>query len=192
MSTRSILQFGAPELRQKARPVNSFNKQLRLLIDEMAETLEGKEDGAALAAPQIGVLRRVVVISYENDYLELINPEIIAADGESTEYEGCLSFSGYVGLVRRSNSITLRYLTRNGNERVLERDGSLARCIQHEIDHLDGVLFVDRMVTESLVHSKTDMTISRQSVLDLSNGQIPQARENAIWTENGKGGVPPR
>ncbi len=179
MSILQIARFGNPILRQTARPVNSFNKNLHSLLDSMTSTLKQCEDGAALAATQVSVLKRVVVVDYEDDHLELINPEILAGDDIQSEYEGCLSLPGYAGLVPRFNFVRLKYYDRKGRDNVIERRGMLARCFQHEIDHLDGVLFVDMMTADQLVHSKTDTTISRQSVLDITNGLIPDVLARA-------------
>lgn len=160
-----ILLFGEPALRQKAKPVTVFHRKLQNTIDSMADTLKRREDGAAVAAPQLGILKRIVVIDYEGEYLELINPEITASSGEQTDYEGCLSLPGYFGRVKRFEKVSVKYLDRCGKEHQIERSGKMARCLQHEIDHLDGILFVDRMTDEYLINSDDDEKISVDSVL---------------------------
>lgn len=164
-----ILLFGDPILRQKAKPVIVFHHKLHTLIDSMANTLDNREDGAALAANQVGILKRIVVIDYEDEYLELINPEIIDFSGKQSKYEGCLSYPGYVGLVNRYETVTLKYYDRNGIENTIERNGNLAICLQHEIDHLDGILFIDKVEEKYLIHSETKAKIDLNEVLALSN-----------------------
>jgi peptide deformylase len=171
MSKLKIIKFGNPVLRQVAKPVTVFHRKLHQLIDAMAETLERRSDGAALAAPQVDVLKRVVVIHYENEYLELINPQITAYAGEQVDYEGCLSFFGYLGMVPRHETVTVQFVTRYGEPQTIERQGRMARCIQHELDHLDGVLFIDRMDTDHLIHPEKETKIPLQTVLDLANGK---------------------
>ncbi len=140
-----IILFGNPVLRQGSLPVVRFGKRLHDLLDTMHATLAADDDGAALAAPQISVLNRVVVISVEEDFLELVNPEILEARGEIVGPEGCLSLPGYTGNVRRAEEVTVKFFNRFGKEIIATRSGFMARGIQHEIDHLDGILFIDRM-----------------------------------------------
>lgn len=151
----NIIEFGNPALRQKAKPVTVFHKKLSLLIDSIAETLYNSDDGAALAANQVGELKRIIVIDYENEYFEMINPEILESSGEQTAQEGCLSFPGYTGLVTRAETVKVRYYNRSREENIIERSGKMARCIQHEIDHLDGILFVDRVTEDFLLNNET-------------------------------------
>lgn len=167
-----IILFGDPALRQKAKPVIVFHHKLHNIIDSMATTLDNRDDGAALAANQIGILKRIVVINYEDEYLELINPEIISSSGKQTKYEGCLSYPGYVGLVSRSETVKVKYFDRNGIENVIEKSGNFAICLQHEIDHLDGILFIDKVEEKHIVHSDTKMKVDLDEVLDISNGKL--------------------
>lgn len=164
-----ILLFGDPILRQKAKPVIVFHHKLHSMIDNMADTLDARDDGAAIAANQVGVLKRIIVINYENEYLELINPEIISFSGKQSKYEGCLSYPGYVGLVSRYENIKVRYYNRNGIENFIERNGNLSICIQHEIDHLDGILFIDRVEEKHLIHSETKEKINLDDVVEIAN-----------------------
>lgn len=174
-----IVTFGDPVLRQKAKPVTVFHSKLNILIDSMSKTLYLRDDGAALAAPQVGVLKRIVVMDYEDEYLELVNPEILESSGEQTGFEGCLSFPGWFGSVKRAETIKVKYQDRTGKEHLIERSGNLARCLQHEIDHLDGVLFIDRVSEEFLEHSETEEKISLESAKEISLGKtaMPKAAQ---------------
>ncbi len=143
MATRTILVRGDEMLEKKCRPVTEFNERLHTLLDDMRETLM-QADGVGLAAPQVGILRRaVLVINDEDECLELINPEIISEEGEQTGLEGCLSVPGYYGEVTRPMKVKVRAQDRNGNFFELEDEGLTARCFCHEIEHLDGHLFVE-------------------------------------------------
>ena len=143
MAIRNIVQVGDDVLRQKCAPVEEFDEKLWLLLDDMKETVK-KEEGAGLAAPQVGILRRVVVVDVEEGYFEFINPKITKQSGEQNGWEGCLSVKGKQGVVSRPMKVTLRFQDRNGNPFVLKAKGFFARAIGHELDHLDGVLYIDR------------------------------------------------
>jgi len=171
MGKQKIVGFGDPVLRTAARPVRVFHKKLHSLLDSMWEVLDAKDNGAALAAPQISVLKKIVVIDYQDEKLELINPEICACEGEQTDYESCLSFPSYIGLVPRFEQVTVNFQTRTGAPKKIRRSGPMSRCLQHEIDHLNGILFVDRMVEEQLMHQETKETIDLKSVLEMVNGE---------------------
>lgn len=157
MAIRNIVQDGDSVLLKKCRPVEKFDKRLHILLDDMAET-NGQANGAGLAAPQVGVLRRVCIIhpDAEGDVIELINPEIIEASGEQNGAEGCLSFPGQFGLVKRPMQVTVRAQDRNGNWFETSQEGLGARACCHEIDHLNGVVFtthVSRMLTKEELDS---------------------------------------
>ena len=134
-------------LRKVSRQVQSITKHITTLLDDMRETLH-REDGVGLAAPQVGVLRRIAIVEYEDKYFELINPRIIKASGETVEEEGCLSIPGFRGKVKRPENVTVVYIDREGKKRREEASGILARVFCHEIDHLDGILFVDTLYEE--------------------------------------------
>jgi peptide deformylase len=168
---KKILLFGDPVLRQKAKPVTVFHNKLHSLIDSLYLTLDSTDDGAAIAAPQVGTLKRIVVIDYDDEYYELINPEIIESGGREIKNEGCLSLPGYTGPVPRFEYVKVRYYDRNGKETIVEKHGNMARCFQHEIDHLDGILFIDRMEVQFLTHNDTNKKITLEEALDLSNGK---------------------
>jgi peptide deformylase len=142
MSIRLIVKHPDPVLREKCIPVRKFNANLHKLLDDMAETMYDA-DGVGLAAPQVGITKRVVVIDAGEGLIELINPEIVERREEQLGSEGCLSIPGLYGDVRRSKWVKAKALDRNGNEIVVEGEDLLARAIQHEIDHLNGVLFID-------------------------------------------------
>lgn len=143
MSLRKILVEGDPTLNKTSRPVEKFNLRLHFLLDDMKETLE-KANGAGLAAPQLGILRRVVIVMDDDEqYLELVNPVILSAEGEQFDYEGCLSVPELYGKVHRPNLVTVRAQDRRGDFFELTREGNVARCFCHEIEHLDGHLFTE-------------------------------------------------
>ena len=142
MALRNILTKEEPGLYKKCRPVTDFNERLHQLLDDMRDTLGGAE-GVGLAAPQVGVLKRIVVIDVGDGPIVLINPEIIETSGEQTGEEGCLSVPGKAGVVTRPNYVKVKTLTEDMEEVVLEGEGLLARAFCHEIDHLDGKLYVD-------------------------------------------------
>lgn len=171
MGKFKIVQFGNKTLRQKAKPVTVFHKKLHQLIDSMYETLKNVDDGAALAAPQVDVSKQITVIDYQGEYLELVNPEIIETRGERTEFEGCLSYVGYVGKVTRYEYVKVRYQNRFGEELVIERTGEMAKCLQHEIDHLNGILYIDRSKEKYIYHHDKNTKLNRQNVIDVSNGK---------------------
>ena len=143
MAKLNIRKEGDPVLRQTARPVEEITPRILTLLDDMTQTMR-LADGCGLAAPQVGVLRRVVVIETpESGLIELINPEIIASDGEQIEYEGCLSVPGKSGITHRPMNVTVRALNRHGNSFEMSGSGLLARAFCHELDHLDGKLYID-------------------------------------------------
>ena len=146
MALRKIVEVGDECLLKKCRPVTEFNRHLHLLLDDMAETL-ADANGAGLAAPQVGVLRRVCLVLDEDseEYIELINPEIIAESGTQTGLEGCLSLPGQWGIVSRPNVVRVRAQDRNGDWFEAEGEGLTARAFCHEIEHLDGHLFSEHI-----------------------------------------------
>jgi peptide deformylase len=141
--------YGNPVLRRQAEPVTVFDDALADFIEHMMDTLY-EQNGVGLAAPQVGVSQRVVIIDTsfgeeENEYMAMVNPEILSAEGECTMEEGCLSIPRVWEEVTRPERIRVRFQDEEGTVHELEADGMLARVIQHEADHLDGVLFVDRL-----------------------------------------------
>lgn len=142
MTVRKILEMGDPVLREKAHKITKITKSIETLLDDMAETMY-EANGVGLAAPQIGVSKRVVVIDVGDGLIELINPEIIKKDGLERDTEGCLSLPGYMGEVSRAKKVIVKALDRKGKPVQYEGEGLLARAFQHELDHLEGILFVD-------------------------------------------------
>lgn len=140
MAIRKIKKFGDEVLNKKCRPVEEINQRIITLLDDMFDTMYDA-DGVGLAAPQVGILRRVVTIDVGEGPIELINPEIIASEGEQTGSEGCLSYPGKYGQVTRPNKVTVRAQNRRGKWFEMTGEGLLARAFCHEIDHLDGHLF---------------------------------------------------
>ena len=151
MALRKIVLQGDECLTKVCRPVTDFNSRLHTLLDDMTDTLLDS-GGVGLAAPQVGILRRVCVVLNEDDeVIELVNPEIIFTDGEQTGLEGCLSVPGKYGVVTRPEVVRVRAQDRNGDFFEVEDSDLTARCFCHEIEHLDGHLFIehtDRLMTE--------------------------------------------
>lgn len=150
MALRNIVKVGDDILRKKSREVTRFDARLHQLLDDMKETLY-KSNGVGLAAVQVGVLRRVVVIDCGDGYIELINPEITEREGEQEEVEGCLSVPGRNGITKRPMKVTVKAQNRDGNWCVYQGEGLKARCFCHELDHLDGILFTDNMIKEVVI-----------------------------------------
>lgn len=143
MAIRKVVFIGENSLRKKSKPVKEFDESLWELLDDMKETMYAN-DGMGLASPQVGVLRRAIVVDVNNAFIELINPEIISKKGEDIEEEGCLSVGTFRGRVKRPYEITVKAFDRYGYPFTITCEKWLARCICHEVDHLDGVLFVDK------------------------------------------------
>ncbi len=150
MALREILIQGDPVLTKTCRPVEKFDRKLHDLLDDLKETLSDS-GGVGLAAPQIGILRRVVVVEDRDDHmLELVNPVIVSQEGEQNGWEGCLSVPGKYGMVQRPSLVTVRAQDRDGNFFEASGEDLVARCFCHELEHLDGHLFVehtDRLYT---------------------------------------------
>ena len=142
MAILEVVKAGNPVLKQVAKPIKKIDSRLRHLMDDMAETMY-KCDGVGLAAPQVGQSIRLVVIDVGEGIIELINPVITHREGKVIDSEGCLSVPGIFGDVERAERVTVEYTTRFNKRRTLKADGLLARCIQHECDHLEGTLFIN-------------------------------------------------
>ena len=142
MATRKVISVGENVLRKKSKPVRDFDEELGQLLDDMKQTMHAS-DGMGLAAVQVGILRRIIIVEVNNAFIELINPEIIAQKGEDIEKEGCLSVGSFRGRVKRPYQITVKAYDRFGYAFTLTCEKWLARCICHEVDHLNGVLFID-------------------------------------------------
>ncbi|CAG7644442.1 Peptide deformylase [Paenibacillus solanacearum] len=168
MTVRPILPFGDAVLRKQAKPADPVSPKTHKILDDLAETLYDQDGRAGLAAPQIGLLRRLIVMDCGDGLIELINPEILDRSGTQSGPEACLSFPGYYGTVTRSNVVRIKTFNRQGEEWIMEGEGYLARCMQHEIDHLNGVLFVDHVKEPWLYHEQTNHRIGLLDVIRLS------------------------
>ena len=150
MAVRKIVLLGDPILRQKAKRVTRFDESIQQLIDDMIETMQDAP-GTGLAAPQVGVPLRVAVIEVDEEITVVCNPEIVQMEGEYEPEEGCLSIPGYVANVKRALRVVVKAKNRRGKDIKVKADGLLAHALQHEIDHLDGILFIDRLPSLDLL-----------------------------------------
>lgn len=148
MAIRNIIQIGDETLRKKCFEVTDFGPKTQQLIDDMKDTLF-KADGAGLAAPQVGVLRRIFIVYAENKYYECINPVIVKQSGKQSGEEGCLSIKGQYGVVERPMKVTVKALDRFGKPFTVKAEGFTARAFCHEYDHLDGILYIDKAISVS-------------------------------------------
>ncbi|ABS33327.1 MULTISPECIES: peptide deformylase [Clostridium] len=147
MAIRNIRKYGDELLRKKSRKIEKIDDRILTLLEDMVETMYNAE-GVGLAAPQVGILKRAVVIDVGEGLIKLINPEIIETEGNQKDVEGCLSVPGEQGEVERPYKVKVKALNEKGEEIVLEGEDLLARAFCHEIDHLDGVLFVDKVIND--------------------------------------------
>ncbi|TMD21768.1 MAG: peptide deformylase [Chloroflexi bacterium] len=163
MGVRSILNFDQPVLREKAKKVSRVDTSIQRLIDDLAETMLAAP-GAGLAAPQIGVPLRVCVVKGdENQIWALVNPEIVKHDGVQVGFEGCLSYPGWVGEVARYETVVVKGRNRRGKEVRIKSSGFTARAFQHELDHLDGILFIDRLTNLDTLRRVEDLEADEQA-----------------------------
>lgn len=152
MALRNVVKYGDPILKKKSRKVEVFDEKIATLIDDMFETMY-HSDGVGLAAVQVGILKRIVVIDCGDGPMELVNPEITLAEGEQHAHEGCLSLPGRYETTIRPQHVQVKGQDRNGKWHVYTGDDLKARAFCHEIDHLDGILFIDRLEKD---HKKED------------------------------------
>ncbi|TEB05742.1 Peptide deformylase 1 [Pelotomaculum schinkii] len=155
MTVYNIVELGDDVLREKARAVPKITPNIIKLLDNMARTMYMAK-GVGLAAPQVGISKRVIVVDTGDGLHELINPEIVRSEGQEIDNEACLSIPGLMGEVARATLVEVKSLDRNGKECRLRAKGFFARALQHEIDHLDGVLFIDRAKNISKIKKKED------------------------------------
>ena len=146
MAVRNLRYEGDATLKKVCKEVDRVDDRIRILLDDMMETLHEFPNGAALAANQVGMLKRLVVIDYEDMYLKLVNPKIIGTSGEQECLEGCLSFPNRFGKTVRPQKVTIQALDENGEEIILTGEGEMAKCFCHEIEHLDGEVFTDKVL----------------------------------------------
>lgn len=147
MALRVIRTDEDPLLRKISKPVKNINERIKNLLDDMVETMY-KANGIGLAAPQVGILRRVITIDVGQGVYKMINPEILEEKGSQVDIEGCLSVPNFNGTVERPSEIKVKYLDENGEEHTIVAEGLFARCICHEVDHLNGILFTDKYIDE--------------------------------------------
>ncbi len=147
MALREIHVLGEDILRKKSRTVDKVDDKIRMIAGDMAETMY-KANGVGLAAPQVGILKKIIVVDIGEGLITLINPEILEAQGSQSDEEGCLSVPGRRGMVERPMEIKVKGLDENGNEKEIKAEGYLARALCHEIDHLSGTLFIDKVERE--------------------------------------------
>lgn len=166
---RDIVTVEDARLRTKCPRVPKIDASVLKLIDDMVDTMR-EAPGIGLAAPQVGVLLRVIVCEVDENLHTLVNPEIVRADGEQVGDEGCLSIPGYLGEVTRSEKVVVKGKNRNGKEVRIKAEGLLARCLQHEIDHIDGVLFPDRMADPTKMRK-----VEAEEAADAAEGGEPNA-----------------
>lgn len=145
MATRQLRFEGDEILRKRSREIESIDDKIKLLAEDMLETMY-KEEGVGLAGPQIGMLKRIIVVDIGDGPIVAINPVITAQDGEEIDLEGCLSVPGKSGNVKRPYAVEVKYLDLDGSEKSIAAEGFLARAFCHEIDHLNGVLYIDKLV----------------------------------------------
>ena len=158
MGLRRILTTEDPALHKVCRPVEKFDRRLHRLLDDMQQTL-AEANGVGLAAPQVGILRRVVIVDTGEEILELVNPELLETSGEQEGAEGCLSVPGKYGLVKRPNYAKVRAQDRNGEWFEAEGEELIARCFCHELDHLDGIMYteiMERFLTEEELEAEAE------------------------------------
>ena len=158
MGLRNILTDKDPALHKVCKPVTNFDGKLHKLLDDMAETLK-EANGVGLAAPQVGILRRVVIVDTGEEILELVNPELLETDGEQEGAEGCLSVPGKYGLVKRPYYAKVRAQDRNGDWFEAQGEELIARCFCHELDHLDGIVYteiMERFLTEEELNAEAE------------------------------------
>lgn len=143
MALRNIVLEGDGILRKRAREVTDINERIHMILDDMLETMRAY-DGVGLAAPQVGIMKRILIVEIDGQVIELINPEILATEGVQADDEGCLSIPGMIGTVERPEYIKIKGLNREGQEVTYEGTGLLSVALSHEYDHLDGILYTDK------------------------------------------------
>ncbi len=174
---RPILVVGNPVLHQKAKRVSQVDRAIQRLIDDMIETMRAAP-GVGLAGPQVGLPLRLAVIEVDDEVTVIVNPEITKLVGEVELDEGCLSVPGFWGTVKRAEKVTVKAKDRNGKDFRITAEGLLAQALQHEIDHLDGMLYVDRM--ESLDKLKRSEPIRKREADEIAAEEAAKAASEAV------------
>ena len=184
MAVLEVLKAGHPVLKQVAQPVDHVNKKMRAFIEDMAETMY-KTDGVGLAAPQVGVSKRIIVVDDGNGLQALINPQIIKAEGSQWGPEGCLSVPGYFGDVERYEKVTVTAIDTNNKKLRIEAEGFLARIFQHEIDHLEGHLFSEKAVNLKKQVDPTE-AIAEEAAQDVAHATAGDGHVASVFAEERK------
>lgn len=184
MAVLEVLKAGNPVLKQVAQPVDHVNKRMRAFIEDMAETMY-KTDGVGLAAPQVGVSKRIIVVDDGNGLQALINPQIIKAEGSQWGPEGCLSVPGYFGDVERYEKVTVTAIDPNNKKLRIEAEGFLARIFQHEIDHLEGHLFIEKAVNLKKQVDPTE-AIAEEAAQDVAHATAGDGHVASVFAEERK------
>lgn len=184
MAVLEVLKAGHPVLKQVAQPVDHVNKKMRAFIEDMAETMY-KTDGVGLAAPQVGVSKRIIVVDDGNGLQVLINPQIIKAEGSQWGPEGCLSVPGYFGDVERYEKVTVTAIDPNNKKLRIEAEGFLARIFQHEIDHLEGHLFIEKAVNLKKQVDPTE-AIAEEAAQDVAHATAGDGHVASVFAEERK------
>lgn len=184
MAVLEVLKAGHPVLKQVAQPVEYVNKKMRAFIEDMAETMY-KTDGVGLAAPQVGVSKRIIVVDDGNGLQALINPQIIKAEGSQWGPEGCLSVPGYFGDVERYEKVTVTAIDPNNKKLRIEAEGFLARIFQHEIDHLEGHLFIEKAVNLKKQVDPTE-AIAEEAAQDVAHATAGDGHVASVFAEERK------
>jgi peptide deformylase len=184
MAVLEVLKAGHPVLKQVAQPVDHVNKKMRAFIEDMAETMY-KTDGVGLAAPQVGVSKRIIVVDDGNGLQALINPQIIKAEGSQWGPEGCLSVPGYFGDVERYEKVTVTAIDPNNKKLRIEAEGFLARIFQHEIDHLEGHLFIEKAVNLKKQVDPTE-AIAEEAAQDVAHATAGDGHVASVFAEERK------
>lgn len=184
MAVLEVLKAGHPVLKQVAQPVDHVNKKMRAFIEDMAETMY-KTDGVGLAAPQVGVSKRIIVVDDGNGLQALINPQIIKAEGSQWGPEGCLSVPGYFGDVERYEKVTVTAIDPNNKKLRIEAEGFLARIFQHEIDHLEGHLFIEKAVNLKKQVDPTE-AIAKEAAQDVAHATAGDGHVASVFAEERK------
>lgn len=184
MAVLEVLKAGHPVLKQVAQPVDHVNKKMRAFIEDMVETMY-KTDGVGLAAPQVGVSKRIIVVDDGNGLQALINPQIIKAEGSQWGPEGCLSVPGYFGDVERYEKVTVTAIDPNNKKLRIEAEGFLARIFQHEIDHLEGHLFIEKAVNLKKQVDPTE-AIAEEAAQDVAHATAGDGHVASVFAEERK------
>ncbi|GAA3409577.1 peptide deformylase [Paenibacillus hodogayensis] len=171
MAEKMIRKIGDPVLRTVCKPVPAITPNIVKLLNDLAETIHSGENRAGLAAPQVGIPKRIAVIDYGTGLIELINPVIVERAGEQSGFEACLSIPGVYGTVKRAKYVKVKTWNRAGKETYVEGEDHVAVCMQHEIDHLDGILYIDHVKKGQLYNEHNDKPLDVLKLIRLSRSE---------------------